>query len=252
MSTFRHTHKPKLRVIDYDMNGVIDLEESTTIIHITVPQSQTLSSIINKNHLIDGQEISIENRSAASVFVSSILIEDETQPIEIKPDQVGVYRYLNGLLFSLGDTADLEKLRQRVVALETAPILPEVNWYENYTEVSTSSTSLVNLLSYQLADMSPGQYLFIWNYEWNLSSTNYSLVIQVDATNLYGTIRLGDHVQEPQDSATTQRHTETSFSVFNHAAQGNIDLSFKYRVTNSAAIARIKKLKLLAFKLSNN
>ena len=64
MSTFRHVHKPKLIVIDRDLNGKLDLNGNATILHITGDIEQSIA------YLEKTQEISLAEPVINEVLIS--------------------------------------------------------------------------------------------------------------------------------------------------------------------------------------
>jgi hypothetical protein len=105
---------------------------------------------------------------------------------------------------------------------------------------TTTSTAYQQKLRLTTGAIEAGTYRVGWMYDWQMTSNNYNFDAQVQVDD---TTTLMNHVEEPQDTATTQRHQVSGFAYVDlTAATHNIDLD--YRSSNTSGTSRIQNARL--------
>jgi hypothetical protein len=110
---------------------------------------------------------------------------------------------------------------------------------------TTTSTTYQQKLRLTTGAIEAGTYRIGWMYDWGMTSNSYNFdaQVQVDTTTLM------NHVEEPQDASTAQRHQVSGFAyVTLTAATHNVDLD--YRSSNASGTARIQNARLEIWRVS--
>jgi len=105
---------------------------------------------------------------------------------------------------------------------------------------TTTSTTYQQKLRITTGPIEAGNYRIGWSYDWQMTSNNYNFDARVQVDD---TTTIMDHVEEPQDASTAQRHYVGGFAyVTLTAATHNVDLD--YRSSNASGTARIQNARL--------
>lgn len=116
----------------------------------------------------------------------------------------------------------------------------------NVNFASTTSTSYQERLSLVTGVIPAGKYRIGWMYEWGMTNTSYSFDgrVQVDDVTT-----LMNHVEEPQDGATTQRHQVCGFAYIT-LTNGSHYIDLDYRSSSVLGTARIQGARLEIWRVS--
>lgn len=105
---------------------------------------------------------------------------------------------------------------------------------------TTNSTNFQQKLRLTTPTLAAGTYRIGWMYDWGFTNGSYSFrgQVQVDVTTTLMT-----HIEEPQDTATTQRHQVSGFAYVTLTAAAH-DIDLDYCSSNAAGTSRIQDARL--------
>jgi len=116
----------------------------------------------------------------------------------------------------------------------------------NYAYITSDSLDTTNSTTYQVkatlstGSIPAGTYRVGWHYNWYYTSTSRRFDVRV---RLNDTTDIGEHLEEPSDSATNQRRSPGGFANITVGASTN-SITLEYRSSNGSDTAGIANARL--------